>query len=702
VEATLETASQSRPRFRNDLVAQQLEEEGIQYVDVTDPNSGSTFRFYDVEYSIACGMNGERDLDGLVEWARADLGIETSPEELGQVMSTLAELGYLDAGMVEASPDEGSFELGDAGGGTPTHIGVPDIELGAPGATPATTTDEQADAHITSPAPELELGDTGAAPSDIHRQATRPVESLELGPPGASFDTDAMHEAPTNGALNAQNAVELGSDDLEEYKSQVTEMPQPPASAAPPPPPGTDDDMSFAGLMEAEGVPAARKVAAKSPSGQRPSADHTPTPPPPIEITADTPPENKRPTTVKFDADEPTNLPGAMPDDDDEDVSVDLSAHISLDKKDVEEAVRASRVMMVPEIPADLLKETAAPDDIDKTAPAMPLPPPPSTSQIPAVIDDAASRQFLENAAAASAMGATALPERPIAAVTSRPIETVKAPAGATGKKGGLGALWLFLLVLVLGGGVALYLFVYRGQGEQGAGTTAPPSAPALTPPPAAPLVPPTAPVLPTAKLAERSGSVSEAKAVTAGRVAWLSPADKPVAAGDTIVKLQGFQRWEQQKANALTRLDFYQGELDKAKAANNAGAVEKDEKKVQEKKDLINQADTELAKLTVVAPAAGKLEMVARLGGPVEAGGVVAKVSGGGPQLVGGFDAGAPGVAGDYKAAGATCQLVAKGDPDKRAACVVEGVEGSTVNVRVVDGSPFKAGDDVTLAPPK
>ena len=57
----MESATHSKPRFRNDLVAQQLEEEGVQYVDVTDPNSGSTFRFYDVEYSIACGMNGERD-----------------------------------------------------------------------------------------------------------------------------------------------------------------------------------------------------------------------------------------------------------------------------------------------------------------------------------------------------------------------------------------------------------------------------------------------------------------------------------------------------------------------------------------------------------------------------------------------------------------------------------------------------------------
>ena len=60
----MQTAT-DRPRFRDDLVAQPLEEEGIRWVDVTDPNSGSTFRFYDVEYSIACAMDGARDIEGL-------------------------------------------------------------------------------------------------------------------------------------------------------------------------------------------------------------------------------------------------------------------------------------------------------------------------------------------------------------------------------------------------------------------------------------------------------------------------------------------------------------------------------------------------------------------------------------------------------------------------------------------------------------
>src|SRR5262249_49069350 len=106
-----------RPRFRNDLVAQPIEEEGVRYVDVTDPHSGSTFRFYDVEYSIACAMDGARDLANLAEWTRAELGIETSTDELAGVVSTLAELGYLEAVREGGNGSTSSMELGPPGAG---------------------------------------------------------------------------------------------------------------------------------------------------------------------------------------------------------------------------------------------------------------------------------------------------------------------------------------------------------------------------------------------------------------------------------------------------------------------------------------------------------------------------------------------------------------------------------------------------------
>jgi hypothetical protein len=51
-------SSVSRPRFRTDLVAEPIEEAGQRFVDVIDPDTGSAFRFYDVEYSLACAMDG--------------------------------------------------------------------------------------------------------------------------------------------------------------------------------------------------------------------------------------------------------------------------------------------------------------------------------------------------------------------------------------------------------------------------------------------------------------------------------------------------------------------------------------------------------------------------------------------------------------------------------------------------------------------
>src|SRR5262249_2485282 len=96
MEHTQSEDTMTRPRFRNDLVAQPIEEEGVRYVDVTDPNSGSTFRFYDVEYSIACAMDGARAAATLADGPRAELGIEAWPDELVSVINTLAELGYLE------------------------------------------------------------------------------------------------------------------------------------------------------------------------------------------------------------------------------------------------------------------------------------------------------------------------------------------------------------------------------------------------------------------------------------------------------------------------------------------------------------------------------------------------------------------------------------------------------------------------------
>ena len=47
------------PRFRQDLESSATEADGVACVDVTDPKTGTNFRFYDFEYQLALQLNGQ-------------------------------------------------------------------------------------------------------------------------------------------------------------------------------------------------------------------------------------------------------------------------------------------------------------------------------------------------------------------------------------------------------------------------------------------------------------------------------------------------------------------------------------------------------------------------------------------------------------------------------------------------------------------
>src|SRR5688572_24226688 len=91
-------AATDRPRFRQDLVAEALEDNAMRFIDVMDPDSGTLFRFFEIEYSLACAMDGQRDVAGIVKWADEELGLKTSAKEVSRVISTLGDLGYLERG----------------------------------------------------------------------------------------------------------------------------------------------------------------------------------------------------------------------------------------------------------------------------------------------------------------------------------------------------------------------------------------------------------------------------------------------------------------------------------------------------------------------------------------------------------------------------------------------------------------------------
>ncbi len=94
-----------RPRFRQDLFAELVDEHGGRFIDVMDPESGNLFRFYEVEYSLACGMDGERDIAGIVKWAQDELGLSPSLQEVRSVIATLQEYGFIDT----SAPAQASF-----------------------------------------------------------------------------------------------------------------------------------------------------------------------------------------------------------------------------------------------------------------------------------------------------------------------------------------------------------------------------------------------------------------------------------------------------------------------------------------------------------------------------------------------------------------------------------------------------------------
>jgi hypothetical protein len=753
-----------RPRFRSDLVAQPFEEEGVRYVDVTDPNSGSTFRFYDVEYSIACAMDGDRDLSGLAEWVRLELGIDTSLEELTSVVATLAELGYLEAvalgegsgGFVDG---EAAAESGLAGGNgvhddraetAPIDRGDPGagdaLELGPPGASPL----GQESTTPLSESNALELGAPGAGQSLTEEEtaaldASFESEALELGAPGAVPPlADASYEGAVSDGQDSTDYAEAPADAslsegteeaaLSESPDAALPLATEPADAEPPPPPDepvdaaplldpmslaparrTEDEMSFAGLLEDEGASSSmRETQELNPDDlEEGSAPHplpddggalTPTVPPPLPLVT----ARDAAGRSELGGDEPTQLPGAVPgglatsaeDLEDEEVGVDLSAHLSLDKHEVNEAVRASKVFMVPEIPKDLMAELDAPsfDPVAKERAE-------AEAGLDALVQRATTPLPVPTAALSDAPASVIpLPAQPPS--LARAVEPSKAVPGPR-KQGSNLFAWVILglALLVLLAGVVIFWVLQKPAGVRYAAPPreAPAHAPDRALPPAATGLP-GAPVskppaaLPSALLELGAGSGTDVKASIDGRVAWIVFDDQDVAAGDPVAKLQGFQKWEKELAGVTDRLHFYEGQLAKATEAGNAGAVTAATNKVAEKQRLIDEARAKLAPLVLVSPTAGKAQMLVGASSAVKAGDSVVRITGGKPALHAVFDTQA---AASY-ARETSCVVADKASPDKQLSCVVAKVEGSRVTVRLVSGAAAKAGDAVVLLPAK
>jgi len=664
----LETAIE-RPRFRNDLVAQPIEEEGVRFVDVTDPNSGMTERFYDVEYSIACAMDGQRSIDALAQWTFAELGIETSAEELSNVVNTLADLGYLEG--EEAVPGPG-----------------PGIDR------------DVAQAYDQA----MELGPPGRSVLEERPVTPPPVEPFELGAPGAPLGGDASERRRFEAEKAAQELEELDLDEMEKEHRAATAPPPPPIELRPKGEPVKKEaETSFAGLLDEEAEAAAAAEAEKTPE--------------PVSI------EDEQPREVAMEADEPphplddedpTKIPRPMmapPDEepDEEDLRVDLSAHLKLGREEVKEAVRSSRVHTVPEIPRELR------DDADAaTTPIITRagPPPP----VPAELPEDQRAMSVASIAPLTPSQATPLPERPPLARATRPLApiepsrvqpAIRAPERRRSSMG----LWVVLALLLIGAG-AVYVFKDQIFGSDGFSSrpatpthevpSAPPKPPETTAPtepkpeatPPAPAPP--AAALPAAAVREETGGGGEVKAPAEGLIAWVAPEGTAVAAGAPVAKYQGYKKEEARVLEGQQRGEYYAKVLAEAEKTTDEDKIGMARAKVDEKKRMVEEAAAALDKLVVKAPAAGNVAKATKPR-PVKAGDPLVEMNGGGKVLRATFDAGD--AASRYRP-GQNVSVAPKAAPDKETPAVVDAVDGSNVTVRLGGGAA--AGDEIVLLPPK
>jgi hypothetical protein len=710
-----------RPRFRNDLVAQPIEEEGVRYVDVTDPLSGSTFRFYDVEYSIACAMDGDRDLDGLAEWTRTELGIETSPDELANVVNTLTELGYLEAVHQAAQPthtapartpsihDEVTAQVSriEVGHEDETIVG------GAPRGLAAKPEPPLADDVSRAYDDVMELGAPGKSGVPGGKDLGLAPAPVELGPPGAS---EVPETSPLDTDLMTDLSMELGPPG--------GTQPVTPAPAKKPAIPAAET--SFEGLLD-EASQVTQSPLAKAAEAARPAE----------------PKAAHRPIT-SLDDDEPTQIPAPVEDEDEDDVSVDLSAHISLDKNEVQEAVRQSKAYSIPDLPKDI------DDDVEGLASAMlsgkPIssPPsdfarsektkPPSLPAMPNLEPSALRGADLKP----SPPAIVTLPDRPPAATakpavppvaTARPLEPkVSATTKPVDKKGGSRAVWLVLLLVLAAGGVAVFMFKdeifgpgddYGKPGGKPATTasgTLPTSTPKSTPATTVASKPATTPAstpgtvavpaeMPSAVVRAETAVSAGGQIVStvAGTVEWVSP-ERTVKAGDIILKIQGFTgKSEEIYKNNKQRLEHYQRELANAEKAQNQTAIDEKKLKVAEKQALWDKSVADAAPFIVTAASAGTVKMEALTGKTIAAGDVVGSLSADGaaapePVLRATFSAGKAGAG--YKPG--PCRVAMKAARDKELSCVVENVTADgQVTVKLVAGAGA-AGDELVLLPAK
>jgi hypothetical protein len=205
--------AQPSPRLKRDLVASFAEVDGVAFVDVRDPGTGASFRFYDYEYQLALQLDG-KPLDEVAAWAGVTYGLEITADGIAEFAGRLGELGFLErpVAAVEAPP--------------PPHAPEPTLSLDAEWLQGARTTQGAPDAATLAAA----SGAPATAPIAPHTTIEDRDAIVEPPPAARPRAVEAGRRTPTD----PSEVTEIAADELTELASdRVMLDPTKPAAKVP-------------------------------------------------------------------------------------------------------------------------------------------------------------------------------------------------------------------------------------------------------------------------------------------------------------------------------------------------------------------------------------------------------------------------------------------------------------------------------------
>lgn len=607
-------ASVERPRFRQDLVAEAVEDGGNKFIDVADPDTGNVFRFFEVEFSIACAMDGQRDAAGIRDWAKEELGLMPSLNEVRNVIASLRDLGFIDAGDaagVAAAAAEPSKPIEAPTRPTPPPP-VAQQQAAAPkaavakGATlsgPAVSkpaSPAQADKDLaagivvgakgaSAPAEDVELGRAGA--SAAAAQAPMPkAADIALGAPGASAapkppkipveDVALGNAGAKDVSLDLADHVAVGKDDLKEAVRQSKVMT------------AVEVPKELQDALEDKKPAAAAPVVAKTPEPAKPATPAVATPP------AATPPAAKpepAQQTAKGDQGGKKGKKGKDKSQPVQQVKAPEAAAAKAPEAKKDEPKKAEPAKKDEPKKAEPAKQESKKDEPKKAEPSKQG-------------DKKGNQQAAKNE------------KKPVAPVP--PPEPEKKTSGAL--------IGVLIVVLLAAGAFLVWKYVLNKKSDSGSVSTTAPVKPTTPPPAEKPPTPPPAPPAPKAQIAMTTPMPAPQYSTFRGKLESIIP-DGDVKKGDIIARLEGSKKTEPARVKIEKELKKFQDQAvaamklrDEARASNDAAADELDKKyeaamlKVNEQQAALDKHMEEASKLEIMASHDGKLVGVAKVGADI------------------------------------------------------------------------------------